>query len=61
MTERSDIHKSSIDNLQFPDKSGFTLRYNRLVGVGIIRKTFYCVKDISYIKHYKISYYLNMK
>ena len=29
--------------------------------VGIIGKTFYCVKDISYVKHYKISYYLNMK
>ena len=30
-TERSDIHKYSICNLQFPDKSGFTLCYNRLV------------------------------
>jgi hypothetical protein len=29
-----EYRKSSIFNLQFPDKSGFTLRYNRLVRVG---------------------------
>jgi hypothetical protein len=36
-TERSDTTnlQYSIANLQFPDKAGFTLRYNRLVRVGI--------------------------
>ena len=33
MAERSDINKYSIFNRQFPDKAGFTLRYNRLVWV----------------------------
>jgi len=28
--------KSSIFNLQFPDESGFTLRFNRLVRVGVL-------------------------
>jgi hypothetical protein len=28
-------HKSSIFNCQFPDKAGFTLRYNRLVRLGL--------------------------
>ena len=33
MTERSDIDKYTIFNIQFPDKSGFTIRYNRLIRV----------------------------
>ena len=35
MKERSDIHKYSIFNRQFPDKAGFTFRYNRLVRVRV--------------------------
>jgi hypothetical protein len=31
---RERYQKSSIVNIQFPDKSGFTLCYNRLVRVG---------------------------
>jgi hypothetical protein len=33
MTERSDIHKSSIFNLQFPAQTGFTLPYNPASGI----------------------------
>ena len=32
---RERYNKSSIFNLQFPDNSGFSLRYNRLVRVGL--------------------------
>jgi len=39
LMERSDFHQSSIINRQssigFPDKSGFPLRFNRLVRVRI--------------------------
>jgi hypothetical protein len=30
---RERYHKSSIFNIQFPDKSGFTLRYNPASGI----------------------------